>query len=94
MTDGVLDPIAEERERLRMLRWLIYSTEAVLYQAELTPMEGVRLIVQCRHSVLGLFPGSGRTFDLLCQPRLLRILHERFGPGCVGPEGAGIDRPL
>lgn len=79
------DPIAEEKERLRMLRWLVDSTAAVLYQADLTPMEGVRLIVECRRSVLNLFPGRERTFEMLCQPRLLRIMQERFGAGCVGP---------
>ena len=54
-------------------------TEATLYQADLTPEDGVRLIAQCRSAALELFPGREETFDLLCRPRLIRVLRERFG---------------
>lgn len=74
------DEIAEEARRLRRLRLLVDLTAATLYQANLTPEEAVRLIVECRNAAMDLFPGREETFDLLYKPRFLRILRERFGP--------------
>ena len=73
------EAIEQERVRLRHLRWLVDFTAASLYQADITPEEAVRLIVDCRNAALSLFPGREETFDLLYRPRFLRILHERFG---------------
>ncbi|MGH9870547.1 MAG: hypothetical protein ACREAA_20615 [Candidatus Polarisedimenticolia bacterium] len=57
-------------------------TAATLYQADISPGEGVELVVSCRDSAMSLFPGQEATFDLLYRPRLMRILQERFGGPC------------
>jgi hypothetical protein len=76
------EAIAEEARRLRRLRTLVDLTAATLYQADITPGEGVELVVSCRESAMSLFPGQESTFDLLYRPRLMRILQERFGAPC------------
>ncbi|HKY33438.1 MAG TPA: hypothetical protein VJV23_12970 [Candidatus Polarisedimenticolia bacterium] len=73
------EEIAEEARRLRRLRTLVDLTAATLYQSDITPSEGVELIVSCRQAAVALFPGREETFDLLYRPRLIRILRERFG---------------
>ena len=78
MSPATPEQIAEEAGRLRRLRRLVDLTEAMLYQADLTPEDCVRLIAQCRSAALELFPGREETFDLLCRPRLIRVLKERF----------------
>lgn len=83
------DEIAEEGRRLRRLRTLVDLTAATLYQADISPGEGIDLIVSCRESAMCLFPGREETFDLLYRPRLMRILQERFGGPC--PDGVHRD---
>jgi hypothetical protein len=61
-------------------------TADTLYQADISPGEGIDLIVSCRESAMRLFPGREETFDLLYRPRLMRILQERFGEPCPGDD--------
>jgi hypothetical protein len=81
------EAIAEEGRRLRRLRTLVDLTAATLYQADISPGEGIDLIVSCRESAMRLFPGREETFDLLYRPRLMRILQERFGDPCPADDG-------
>jgi len=80
------EAIADEARRLRRLRTLVDLTAATLYQADISPGEGVELVVSCRESAMSLFPGQEATFDLLYRPRLMRILQERFGRSCDGED--------
>jgi hypothetical protein len=90
VTESTLPPtaeaIAEEGRRLRRLRTLVDLTAATLYQADISPGEGIDLVVSCRDSAMRLFPGREETFDLLYRPRLMRILQERFGVPCPGDD--------
>ena len=72
------DEIAEERQRLRRLRTIVDLTTAVLYQRDLSTTEALELVRATKKSVLRLFPGQGRTFDLIYKARFERIIRERL----------------
>jgi hypothetical protein len=72
--------VAEERRCRRRVRVLTDLTAACLMQdASMTLGEAVRMVHSLRGAILRLFPGSGRTFDLIVRPRFERILAERWG---------------
>lgn len=73
------EAILDEQRRLRRLRFVVDLTVSVLYQEPaLTLEEGMDLIDRAERAILGLFPGSEETFDLLIRPSLIRVLSERF----------------
>ena len=65
--------------KIRQLRTLVSMATSVLYQQDpLSLDEAIRLIEGLRRSILRLFPGKEKTFDLIYGPRFRRILYERF----------------
>lgn len=70
--------LKEENRKLRHLRFMIDLTIQLLYQKyDLTFLEGLNYINAARDYAVFLFPGKEATFDLIYNPRLLRVLRER-----------------
>lgn len=73
------EEIAEERRRLRWVRFLADLTVNLLYQQpDLELAEAMRLVAGTRRAMLALFPGREETYDLLYRPRFDRVIAERF----------------
>jgi hypothetical protein len=64
----------EENRRMRLLRVVVDLTAAVLREGELTREEGEKLVFFTRGTVLNLFPGKERVYDLIYRPRFQRLL--------------------
>jgi hypothetical protein len=74
-------PAAVQGEALRARRAQLICdlTCTLLSQTEkLTLEEALGMMRGARESVMTLFPGQERVFDLLYRPRFLRIVGERF----------------
>ena len=70
--------IIEENKKIHQLQLMIDLTMQLLYQSKnLTLSEGLKYIYEARQFALSLFPLKRRTFDLIYQPRLMRVLNER-----------------
>jgi hypothetical protein len=66
-------------EELSMMR-LRLRVDLTTYRLRHTPLsrpEALALIERTREEILELFPGKDAVFDLVLQPRFLRILNER-----------------
>src|SRR5262245_31488257 len=87
------DARAEENRRYRRLQTIVALASASLTQdPDLTPEQGVEVILWARAQACALFPGKEETFDLIYRPRLVRILEERFGsaPPAAGSGDSGV----
>lgn len=74
-----IDPLMEENERLRQLRFLVDLTVARLHQdPSLSMLEGLEQVERCRDAALELFPDKEGVFDLVLRPRFERILRRRW----------------
>ena len=76
----MIDPqkLEEERYKMRLLRTIVDTTSAILYQGNLTIPEAVDLIHATKKAVLQLFPGKEDVYDLIYRPRFERIIKERL----------------
>ena len=73
------EAVREENRRLRRLRLLVDLTMARLYQDhDLSHLEALEVIEQCRNAALALFPGKESAFELIYRPRFERVLHRRW----------------
>ena len=72
------DFIKKEEEHLKMLRYMVDITQAILMQSELTLTEAYRLLESTRESVLELFPDKESVYDIIYTPRFRRIIVEKF----------------
>lgn len=74
------EALREEERRLRHLRIAVDLAMGVLAQTDLTRAEADRLVRATRALALRLFPGKELAFALIYEPRLRRVIGERFGP--------------
>lgn len=72
------EDIAEEKRKMRLLRFIVDLTAAILYQGNQSAAEAIALVEATRKRVLSLFPGKEETFDLIYKPRFERIIRERL----------------
>ena len=73
------DELKDEERRLRQLRLVVGLTMSVISQTNLSLGEASQMVAATRRLALRLFPGKEHAFDLIYQPRLRRLLAERFG---------------
>jgi len=74
----MIDPkqLAEEQNKMRMLRAIVDLTTAILRQGNLTVPEAISLMKATKKGVLHLFPGKEDVYDLIYRPRFERIIQE------------------
>jgi hypothetical protein len=72
----MIDPEAEERRRLRLLRTVVDLTTNVLAQGRMSRPEAEALVAAARRRALELFPDKAGTYDLILAPRFARLLEE------------------
>jgi hypothetical protein len=78
----------EEEKKLRLLRFIVDITQAVLMQQDdLTLREAFTIMNDTKQAALNLFPDKADVYDLLYGSRFRRIVKERF----VIPGGAGTN---
>lgn len=73
------EALREENQRMRYLRYLVSLTTAELMQGDNTLNEAQAIVERTRQTVLALFPGKERAFELIYRPRFARIILERYG---------------
>ena len=72
------DELKDEERRLRQLRLVVGLTMSAISQTNLSLGEASQMVTATRQFALRLFPGKELAFDLIYQPRLRRLLAERF----------------
>ena len=70
--------IAEESRRLRRLQLTIRLVMNVISQGNLPFEEASQMVAATRRVALEMFPGKERVFDIIYQPRLQRLLAEKY----------------
>ena len=72
------EELREEERKLRQLRLVVGLTMSTISQTNLSLGEASQIVTATRQFALRLFPGKELAFDLIYQPRLRRLLAERF----------------
>ncbi len=72
------EELKDEERRLRQLQLVVGLTMSTISQTNLSFEEASRMVVATRQLALRLFPGKELAFDLIYQPRLRRVLADRF----------------
>ena len=72
------EAIAEESRRLRRLQLTVRLVMNVISQGNLPFEEASQLVSATRRVALNLFPGKEQTYDLIYQPRLQRLLAQKY----------------
>lgn len=72
------EAIREEAHRLRRLQMTVRLVMNVISQSNLPFEEAAKLVADTRRAALALFPDKGETYDLIYQPRLQRLLREKY----------------
>ncbi len=71
----------EENRKIRRLQMLINMVMSVLSQdPDLTLDEAHRVMVNTKQAALAMFPDKEFAYDIIYQPRLDRLVDERFRP--------------
>ncbi|MBI4380726.1 MAG: hypothetical protein HY574_06010 [candidate division NC10 bacterium] len=70
--------LKDEERRLKQLRLVVGLTMSVISQTNVSFEEASQMVTATRQFALRLFPGKELAFDLIYQPRLRRLLAERF----------------
>ncbi len=71
--------IDEEDKKIRRLQIMMSMVMSVLYQdPNLTLEEASELVANSKKAALAMFPDKELAYDLIYQPRLQRVLNERF----------------
>jgi len=73
------EELRDEERRLKQLRLVVGLTMSTISQTNLSLGEASQMVAATRRLALRLFPGKEHAFDLIYQPRLRRLLAERFG---------------
>jgi hypothetical protein len=73
------EELKDEERRLKQLRLAVGLTMSTISQTNLSLGEASQMVAATRRLALRLFPGKEHAFDLIYQPRLRRLLAERFG---------------
>ncbi|MGH9777076.1 MAG: hypothetical protein ACRD5I_01570 [Candidatus Acidiferrales bacterium] len=72
------EAIAEESRRIRRLQLTVRLVMSVISQGSLPFEEASKMVAATRQVALNLFPGKEEAFDLLYQPRLQRLLAQKY----------------
>jgi hypothetical protein len=73
------EEIAEENRRIRRLQIMMSMVMAAIGQdPNLTIEEASELVAGAKRAALAMFPDKEFTYDLIYQPRLRRLMKERF----------------
>lgn len=75
------EEIKEEEQKLRYLQILVSLAVQTLREGPITVEQAYELLESTRQAALKLFPGKDLAFQLIYEPRLLRIVRERWGVG-------------
>jgi len=73
------EEIAEERRRIRRLRFLVDFWLQLIMQADLSRDEAFQVVEHVKTHACSLFPGKEDTFELIYRPRFMRIIEEKYG---------------
>jgi hypothetical protein len=72
------EELKDEERRLKQLRLVVGLTMSAISQTNVSFEEASQMVAATRQLALRLFPGKEFAFDLIYQPRLRRLLAERF----------------
>ena len=72
------EELRDEERRLKQLRLVVGLTMSTISQTNLSLGEASQMVAATRRLALRLFPGKEHAFDLIYQPRLRRLLAERY----------------
>lgn len=72
------EELKDEERRVRQLRLVVGLTMSTISQTNVSFEEASQMVTATRRLALRLFPGKELAFDLIYQPRLRRLLAERF----------------
>jgi len=83
MAEQIQDPkhaaaIREETRRLRRLQLTVRLVMNIISQGNLPFEEASEMVVATRRVALNLFPGKEQAYDFLYQPRLQRLLVQKY----------------
>ena len=70
--------IQEESQRARRLQFLVSLVTSVIGQGNLPIEEASELVASTKRAALNLFPDKELAYDLIYQPRLQRLLREKY----------------
>ena len=70
--------IREENRRVRRLQVVVGLVMQTIRQSDMPVEEASQLVAAAREFALQLFPDKGPTYDLIYQPRLQRLLAEKY----------------
>jgi hypothetical protein len=69
-----LDPVQEERRRVRQAQYLVDVATQMIEQGALARAEAAQLVERVRSTVLRLFPDGAETFEVLYGRRFARLV--------------------
>ncbi|MFQ5817970.1 MAG: hypothetical protein ACE5H2_08455 [Terriglobia bacterium] len=72
------EAIQEESRRIRRLQVTLRLVMNLISQSTLPFEEASELVAATRRVALTLFPDKEKTYDLIYQPRLQRLLREKY----------------
>ena len=75
---GRCKAIAEETRRLRQLQFTVRLVMSIINQSNLPFEEASEMVAATRRLALRLFPGKELAYELIYQPRLQRLLAQRY----------------
>lgn len=70
---------AAENKRIKMLRFMVDLSIALIYQGDMTREEALQRVEGVRSYALKLFPGKENAFELLYAPKFKRVIREVYG---------------
>jgi len=76
----------EENRRIRLFKFLTDLTCQRLYVDRMTLQEAREAVEELREIAERMFPGKQSVFSLVIEPRMERIIVERFGCGMAEPQ--------
>ena len=72
------EALAEETRRLHRLQLTVRLVMNVISQGNLPFEEASKMVAATRRVALNLFPGKEQAYDLIYQPRLQRLLVQKY----------------
>ena len=70
--------IQEESRRARRLQLTVQLVMSVISQGNLSVEEASELVASTKRAALSLFPDKESAYDLIYQPRLQRLMREKY----------------
>jgi len=70
--------IQEESRRARRLQMTVSLVMSVISQGNLSVEEASELVASTKRAALNLFPDKELAYDLIYQPRLQRLMREKY----------------